>query len=79
MQDSSNSELTQREALLIELTHFLSHGDQAHMGLDLKQVFYVLTTPIKNKDGKNAVHCLSKEGRKFLNELLQYLGEESQE
>lgn len=79
MNDHPKSQLTHREALLVELTHFLSRGDNDHMGLNLKQVFDVLVTPIKSKDGKNAVHCLSTEGREFLNELLSHLGEDFQE
>jgi hypothetical protein len=75
MKDSSKSDLTHREALLIELTYYLSKGDHSASGLDLKAVFDVLTLPIKSKDGNNAVHCLSTEGREFLNELLSYLDE----
>lgn len=65
--------LTEREALLVELVHHLAYGSPERMGHDLKLVLKFLHTPIRSKDGRNALECLDAEGHKFVTDLQKFL------
>lgn len=73
MSRASKAELTHREMLIVELVHFLAYGDEAHLGLNLKETFDFLTKKIRSKDGRNALECLDQEHRKFINELKTFV------
>ena len=67
------SELTHREALLVELVHELSKGTEEELGCSLEEIVTFLRTPIRAKDQKNALECLEDDGRDFLNQVLDHL------
>jgi len=69
-------QLTKQEEALVELIHFLSFGDEGHLGLSFEEIKSFLITPIQSKDGKNALECLALEGSQFTQDLQDYLAEE---
>ena len=66
-------ELTYREALIVELVYELSRGNEKELGYSLEEIVMFLRTPIKNKEGLNALECLDSEGRQFIEELVKFL------
>ena len=64
--------LTQREALLIETTYYLARGDEAYMGQSLEDIIIFLKTPMRGKDHKSMIECLS-EDREVLDLLIKHL------
>lgn len=71
-------QITKQEEALVELVHFLSYGDEGHLGLDYAEMKSFLITPIQSKDGKNALECLALEGSQFTKDLQNFLEEEAQ-
>lgn len=73
MDRSEIRDITQREALIIELVHHLSAGTREEMGYSLSEIIQLLTTPIKRKQDRTALECLHDEGHEFIAELIEYL------
>lgn len=68
-------DISYREALLIELTHLLSHGTEEEMGLSLPEIINFLDKRLKGKDNIKVLHLLERDGREFLIELKRMLNQ----
>jgi len=64
-----SEDLTQREALLIELIWLLSHGTEDEMGYSLQEVMKVLDARVRTRDMKKVLEVLDEEGYPFLQEI----------
>jgi hypothetical protein len=64
-------ELTEREALLIELVHHLAYGNQEELGLTLEEVMKFLSARVKDRTSLTVLETLEVDGRKFLDALLK--------
>lgn len=65
--------MTEFEAYLIELTHFLASDSDHHQGLNLREIRSFLAHPIKEKNNKTPEQCLRDDGLAFINELKLFI------
>lgn len=64
------TELTQREAYIIELMHLLAFGSEDEMGLTLEESMRFLNSRVKSFDDRTVLEILeTSDGRAFLDEL----------
>lgn len=64
-----SEDLTQREALLIELVWLLSQGTEDEMGYSLQDIMKVLDARVRTRDMKKVLEVLDEEGHTFLQEI----------
>lgn len=67
-----NQELTEREALLIELVHYLTYGSEEELGLTLEEVMKFLTARVSQRENMTVLEILGIDGRKFVDEILRH-------
>jgi len=67
--------LSSFEKDLIELIHLLSRNSRKYQGMTPREVKNFLLSPIASKRGKNALECLEKDGKLFINEIKIFLNE----
>lgn len=66
-------DITEREALLIEIVHMLSYGSESELGLTLAEVMRFLDSRVKSKGMKTALEVLEEDKHKFIEEVRQHL------
>lgn len=68
-------DITEREALLIELVHMLAHGNESELGLTLEEVMRFLDSRVRRKGMKTALELLEEEKHAFIEEVRQFMAE----
>jgi hypothetical protein len=68
-------DITEREALLIELVHMLSYGSESELGLTLPEVMKFLDARVARKGMKTSLELLEEERHSFIEEVRQYMAD----
>lgn len=69
-------DITEREALLIELVHMLSYGSEAELGLTLAEVMRFLDSRVKRRGMKTSLELLEEDKHAFIEEVRRHLANE---